>query len=215
MTVYLVRHGMTAGNALRRYIGRTDEPLCPEGAAAARAAGEDRSVRRVYVTPLRRTRETAAILFPAAEQESAAQLAEMDFGVFENRSAGEMEDDPDYRTWVEGGCSGACPGGESRSAFVDRVCAAFASLVERERTAGAARAVFVVHGGVIRAVLSRFARPQVEYFGFEAPNCACFRAVAAAGEGEAPLTLRGVERLPGLPLETPGEESLTNKTPVI
>ncbi len=200
MTVYLVRHGMTAGNALGRYIGRTDEPLCPEGAAAARAAGEDRSVKRVYVTPLRRTRETAAILFPAAEQESAAELVEMDFGVFENRSADEMEHDRDYRRWVEGGCTGACPGGESRSAFTDRVCAAFASLVDRERTAGATRAVFVVHGGVIRAVLNRFARPKVEYFGFEVPTCACFRAEAAAGEGKSPLTLQRVERLPGLPL---------------
>ena len=30
-TFYLIRHGRTAGNLERRYIGSTDEPLCPEG----------------------------------------------------------------------------------------------------------------------------------------------------------------------------------------
>ena len=34
MTVYLIRHGMNAGNREKRYIGRTDEPLCSEGIAA-------------------------------------------------------------------------------------------------------------------------------------------------------------------------------------
>ena len=29
--LYLIRHSMTAGNLKKRYIGRTDESLCPEG----------------------------------------------------------------------------------------------------------------------------------------------------------------------------------------
>ena len=33
-----MRHAATAGNLLRRYIGTTDEPLSPEGRAAAEAA---------------------------------------------------------------------------------------------------------------------------------------------------------------------------------
>ena len=32
--IYLIRHGMTEGNKKQRYIGTTDEPLCPEGKAA-------------------------------------------------------------------------------------------------------------------------------------------------------------------------------------
>ena len=36
--VYLIRHGLTEGNRLRRYIGRTDEPLCAAGRAALSAA---------------------------------------------------------------------------------------------------------------------------------------------------------------------------------
>lgn len=31
MTVYLIRHSQTQGNLERRYIGSTDQPLCPQG----------------------------------------------------------------------------------------------------------------------------------------------------------------------------------------
>lgn len=47
MQVMLIRHGQTAGNAQRRYIGRTDEPLSPEGIALSEAAGRDPALREV------------------------------------------------------------------------------------------------------------------------------------------------------------------------
>ena len=31
MIIVLIRHGMTEGNVSRRYIGITDENLCPKG----------------------------------------------------------------------------------------------------------------------------------------------------------------------------------------
>ena len=31
MEILLLRHGKTSGNYEHRYVGRTDEPLCPEG----------------------------------------------------------------------------------------------------------------------------------------------------------------------------------------
>ena len=31
MKINLIRHGMTAGNLEKRYIGRMDEPQCAEG----------------------------------------------------------------------------------------------------------------------------------------------------------------------------------------
>ena len=59
MTVYLIRHGQTQGNLERRYIGSTDQPLCPAG---REALGPLPPVDRVYASPLRRCRETAALL---------------------------------------------------------------------------------------------------------------------------------------------------------
>lgn len=175
MQVILIRHGMTAGNELGRYIGRTDEPLSEKGAAQAGAAGRDPELEAVYVTALRRTGQTARLLFPNARQTVVAGLEEMDFGEFENRSARDMEGDSAYRAWVEGGCLAPCPGGEGRAEFSRRVCRAFAGVVEDAAARGCGRAVFVVHGGTIMAALERFARPRRDFYEYAVKNCRGYR----------------------------------------
>ena len=166
MTVEIIRHGETALQADKRYQGRTDEPLSPEGIAMLQQSGRD--VPRVYVSPLLRSRQTAAILFPAAEQIVIDAFAEMDFGAFEGRSYREMEGDAEYRAWVEGGCTGRCPGGESKAEFCDRVCEAFEKLMDS--TSGSQELVIVAHGGTMMAVLERFGRPAGEYFAWQRPS---------------------------------------------
>lgn len=51
MQIVLIRHGQTPGNALRRYIGRTDEPLSAEGVRALETFGTLPDVRRVLSRP--------------------------------------------------------------------------------------------------------------------------------------------------------------------
>ena len=168
MKVWLLRHGRTAWNGEYRYQGRTDVPLSPEGEAELRQAEFTPPV--VYVSPLCRTGQTAAKLFPGAEQIVVKDLAEMDFGAFEGRNYVEMEHDPDYRAWVDGGCEGRCPGGESRAEFCDRVCTAFSTLVEDAAVRGESPLVIVAHGGVQMAVMERFALPRRGYFDYQVSN---------------------------------------------
>lgn len=187
MQVMLIRHGQTAGNARRRYIGRTDEPLSPEGIALSEAAGRDPALREVYVTPLLRTRQTAAILFPNARQIIVDGLREMDFGDFENRSAEEMRDDAAYRAWVDGGCLAPCPHGEGRAEFSARVCAAFLDVMEYANTHDGENIAFVVHGGTIMAILEQFARPHGDYYSYGVPNCQGYRCrLCRPDRGEEP-----------------------------
>lgn len=167
MRVWLLRHGETDYNAQQKYLGRTDLPLSERGRRALARA--DFSPDRVYVSPLRRTAETAEILFPGARRIVAPDLQEMDFGVFEGKSWKEMEDFPAYRAWVDGGCVDAPPGGESRAAFCRRVCAAVQELLDRESAAGADRVVVVAHGGTQMAALERFALPRRDYFSWNGP----------------------------------------------
>ena len=150
MRVRLIRHGTTAGNAARRYVGRTDDPLCPEGREAAERHEKDPAQKSVFVSPLKRARETAAILFPNAEQIIVDGLMEMDFGDFEGRTADEMADDPAYRKWVDDFCEGACPNGESQEGFFRRVTEAFGETLASLDS----DALFVVHGGVIMAIMT-------------------------------------------------------------
>ena len=197
----MFRHGQTHSNAERRYVGSTDDqPLSPLGreeALSAAAFYEDygfAEVRRVYVSELRRTHETAAILFPAAEQVVVPGIQEMDFGVFTGRTADEMADDSDYRAWVEGMCEGQCPGGESKAQFDERVCDGMLHLCRSIAESGEQRAYLVAHGGTLMAFLSRFADEQRSYYDWLVGNCQGYRMTVSI-DTDGKLSLRDVERL--------------------
>ena len=86
LKLILIRHGETQGNKLKRYIGkRTDEPLCPEaGNMLAQLAYPE--VQAVYASPMIRCTQTAGILFPGKKLNIIDELAECDFGEFENKN---------------------------------------------------------------------------------------------------------------------------------
>ena len=161
MLIYLIRHGETVCNAEKRYQGALDTPLSEHGRAALRQA--KCSPEQVYVSPLQRAAETAEILFPTAEKRTVPDLREMHFGRFEGRSYLEMEYDRDYRIWVDGGCAGSCPGGESRGEFAHRTCAAFRQLVDDALQTGEKLLVIVDLGGTQLAVLERWASQKRDY----------------------------------------------------
>lgn len=171
MLIELIRHGETDLNRAGRYQGSLDVPLSAEGRKNLRQA--EAAPERVYVSPLLRARQTAAVLFPEAVQIPIEGLREMCFGEFEGRNFKEMEHDAAYRAWVDGMCMGKCPGGESRQEFCERTCRAFMEVLEREQERTARRerqapapsslrkpaepVVIVAHGGTQMAVLQRFA----------------------------------------------------------
>ena len=115
MQIYLIRHGETEWNLERRYQGSQDISLSQTGREQLRPARL--RPERVYVSRMKRARETAELLFPGVPQVVVPDLQEMNFGVFEGRNYIEMEHDPEYRAWVDGNCEGKCPGGESQEEF--------------------------------------------------------------------------------------------------
>lgn len=183
MTVWLIRHGRTEWNDTGRYQGQTDLPLSNEGEAELTRA--DFSPKTVYVTPLKRTQETARILFPDARQIVIDDLREMDFGVFEGRTYIEMENDAQYREWVEDKCRGRCPGGESREEFAARVCAAFEKLMDESED----DVVIVAHGGTQMSVMERFAVPHEPYFSRTAKNGTGYELDASNWRSDRALSL--------------------------
>jgi broad specificity phosphatase PhoE len=84
--IYLIRHQEPA--VLHRFLGRTDPPLSPAGrnASAELSALE---VHTVYVSPLRRARETAEAI--RREPVVLPELAEIGFGEWEGLTWGEIE----------------------------------------------------------------------------------------------------------------------------
>ena len=183
MELILIRHGQTPGNGEKRYVGIVDQPLSEAGRAQARAAGTHGDVSCVYVSTLRRTHETAAIMFPNAEQVVVEGIQEMDFGAFAGRTPDEMEDDPAYRAWVEGFCKGRCPGGESQDELTERVCMAMERLLREVAARGEERLVMVAHGGTMMAFFSRYGNdPTKQYWDWLLGNCEGYRAELTFGE---------------------------------
>ena len=171
MKLWLIRHGKTRLSEEGRYQGSLDEGLSAQGREALRKA--DVPPERLFVSPARRARETAGILFPEAEQTVIAGLREMNFGAFEGRGWWEMERDPDYRAWVESGCSLRCPGGEGRGEYSERVCAAMEQILrapEREEARDRENTVAIVaHGGTMMAALERWGEPGRDYWQWQLP----------------------------------------------
>lgn len=131
LEVWLVRHGKTAGNLLGRYIGTTDEPLCPEGAAALREKSCE-APEVVYASPMKRCLETAGILWPNVPVVQEEDLRECDFGSFENKSYRELNGDPDYQAWIDSNGTLAFPA-ESRRRNLKPECSGHFPVFWRRR----------------------------------------------------------------------------------
>ena len=181
MRFLFLRHGMTKGNQERRYIGVTDEPLSDEGREMLRQQMAERPEKElpgiVFVSPLQRCRETAQILFPGVRQEVISELAEMDFGIFENRAyQGDLEHSPEYQKWLESLCEDRVPGGERKEDFTKRCREGFEKALgileqeTEEQAVSAMTAAFVVHGGTIMAILSVYAKDRREYYEWNPAN---------------------------------------------
>lgn len=170
--VYFIRHGATAGNLEKRYIGRTDEPLCDLGIIQAEHLRTyNIQADRIFVSPALRTRQTAKIIFPQTEFEIVENLMETDFGIFEGKNAEELQDSSEYQAWVNSGCQDPIPQGESVARFKARCCKAFQEVIGK--FPDGKTAAFVIHGGCIMAILEEFAEPKRNFYDYHIEN-GCF-----------------------------------------
>lgn len=88
MRLYIIRHGETDWNVMRRFQGRSDIPLNSEGRRLAQITAQalgDVPFTKIYTSPLKRAYETAMIIkgdrdIPVIEE---ARLIEIGFGEYE------------------------------------------------------------------------------------------------------------------------------------
>ena len=180
----IYRHAPTRMNRAHRYQGMQDEPLDWEGEQVAYAIEPSRTTRVVYVSPLSRSRQTARILFPSAQQVVVDGLAEMDFGDFDGFTYRELSDDPRYQEWVDSGCTSQCPNGESRAQFVDRIAVGIRMVLCDARERGLHEAVVVAHGGTAMAAYSAFTQSDRDYFDWHMDVCGGLRGRIVRFDGE-------------------------------
>jgi probable phosphoglycerate mutase len=153
MTILLVRHGETAGNAAR-IMQRPDVPLNERGIAqAARLAARllELGFAHVLCSDLVRARMTAEPLRASGVTiEDTPVLQERNFGDLRGTPYAELTEDP-FAPGFEP------PGGESVPVFHRRVAQAFELIALRRRGLGGALVV-VTHGLVCAAIVEHHSR---------------------------------------------------------
>lgn len=193
MRLYLIRHGMTFGNTLGRYIGTTDEPLTEDGRAALEQLSYP-GTELLFASPLLRCRETAEILFPEMEPEIVKGFAECDFGAFENKNYKELDGNGDYQRWIDSNGTLPFPGGESPEAFRKRCVEAFDAVMDICRKRKAGSAACVVHGGTIMSILAEYAVPGEEFYHWQVRNgegYVCTVDLTQWGNGNREIKVQG------------------------
>ena len=149
MTILLVRHGETAGNAAR-ILQRPDIPLNERGIRQAAQLAErlfGLGFAHVLCSDLPRARMTAEPLRArGAVIEETPLLQERNFGDLRGTPYAELTEDPFAPSFVP-------PNGESVDVFHRRVAQAFTLIVERRRGLSGPLVV-VTHGLVCGAIVA-------------------------------------------------------------
>ena len=169
LKIWLIRHGMTEGNRHQRYIGVTDESLCEEGRKLLGKFTYPKP-QAVFVSPLKRCLETAAILFDDPKVRIIDQLAECNFGEFENKNYKELSGDPRYQAWIDSNGILAFPGGESKEECAVRNQEGFQRAVTACIREEITEAALVVHGGTIMNIMEKYALPKKEFYEWHVGN---------------------------------------------
>ena len=161
--LHLIRHGVTAGNAEGRFIGRTDLPVSEEGfdeLARLRDTYDYPRVGAVYTSPLRRCIQTAEFLYPNSLLTVVDGLQEMDFGAFEGKTIEELEGEESFGRWLADSAHNAPPDGETGLQMAERLVGAVSEVLAHMMQNRITSAAVVTHAGVINTLLSLCGFPQ-------------------------------------------------------
>jgi phosphoserine phosphatase len=128
MRIYLIRHGETEWNKVRRFQGRSNLPLNEAGrkqVGALASTLKNIPLTAIHTSPLSRALETARrikVFHPSTPIFEDNGLVEMDLGEFDGMRAQDWaEQYPDFRkAWNENPASVRIPGGESLKEVQDR-----------------------------------------------------------------------------------------------
>ncbi len=162
----LIRHGETDYTLQRRYCGHEDIPLNARGIEQAnylRYKLKNIKVDRVYSSDLKRTFQTAKIIFQNKIIYKRKKLREIDFGVFSGltfEDVNRLYHDV-YKAWLDNPANVKIPEGESLPGFVRRVEKSINEIFNQNMKKTVA---LVSHGGTIRVILLKMLRQDLDKF---------------------------------------------------
>ena len=155
--IYLIRHGMTAYNAQKKYLGHRDEPILQDqlqGYENLRKHVKKVKFDIIYSSDLLRCRQTAAYMFEGESVYFDRRIREIDFGDWEGKTYEQLKQNPAYCKWLSDWEIECIPNGENWRGFQFRINKFMDDQILLDEYKGKTIAI-VSHGGVIRQIVSR------------------------------------------------------------
>ena len=156
--IYLIRHGQTVSNTLKRIQGQSDSPLTEFGVQQAHQVGKrlpQFKLNHLFTSPLGRAKTTAEIIgsYTGLKPSIEERLQEISFGDVEGLTWKDVENLHPERSieWRDHHNHIALPGGESRTTAVDRASSAINEISERFK---GEKIAVVTHGGILAALFA-------------------------------------------------------------
>ena len=172
MKLYLIRHGETDWNTVKRLQGATDIPLNENGEALAKATCEgmkDIDFDVIFTSPLKRAYRTAELV--RGEREIPLiidnRIREICFGDYEgliSKSEGYSIPDPDFKLFfTKTDRYQTPPNGEPISSLLKRTGEFLGELKHREELQD--KTILISsHGAAVRALLSNIEKCEIAQF---------------------------------------------------
>ncbi len=173
MEIIFIRHGKTAGNEKKVYLGLTDESLSEKGKEIIRnnvARNIYPDCEFVYTSPLKRCIESKNIIYPHKKHMIIEDLKECDFGEYEYLTYEDLKDFPQYQNWIDSNGMAAFPKGESGSDFRKRSVNGFTQVLIHAQKNKYNKIAVVCHGGTIMSVLEKFEESQKNFYDWQIKN---------------------------------------------
>lgn len=157
MKLILIRHGETEFNRTKHFCGRINPPLNQNGIVKVRKLARllrSEKINLIYSSPMRRTRQTASILFGKRKIVLVPELKELDFGEWEGLHIKEVEAKypKHYQKWLKHPEQAQFPRGDNLHRAKKRVMKFLNRLIKQYRSKEQTIAV-VTHGGSIKIIV--------------------------------------------------------------
>lgn len=172
MRLYLIRHGETDWNIVKRLQGATDIPLNENGEKLARITGEgmrDIPLDLIFTSPLKRAYRTAELIrgerkIPIVEETRIREICFGDYEGLVSRSEGYSIPDPDFKFFfTKTECYRTPPNGESIDALLERT-GDFLEDLKGRKDLQDKTILISSHGAAVRALLSNIEKCDIAHF---------------------------------------------------
>lgn len=199
MRLYIIRHGETEWNVLRRFQGRSDIPLNEEGRRLARVTAEalrEVPFSRIYTSPLKRAYETAMII--KADRDIPVivepRIIEIGFGEYEGLCCGKEHyniPDPDFMNFFEKPEAYKPPRGAEGIDELKARTGDFLQEIVYNKDMEKDTILVSTHGAALRGLLSNITQVGIEDFWGNGVHKNCAVTIVDVKDGQMVITEEG------------------------